>query len=98
MIVRLMGEGQYSIDDDALERLNAFDDEATAALEAGDETALERHLTSMWELVRTGGTPLPDNDLSPSEAIVPPLDLSLEETRRLLGDEGFIPDLPSGRP
>ncbi len=98
MIVRLMGEGQYSIDDAALERLNALDDEATAALEAGDETALEKHLTSMWELVRAEGSALPDDDLSPSDAIVPTFDLSLEEAGRLLGDEGFIPDLPIERP
>ncbi len=52
----------------------------------------------MWDFVRAEGTPLPDDELSPSEAIVPPLDLSLEEAGRLLGDEGFIPDLPIGRP
>lgn len=94
MIVRLMGEGQYRIDDALLERLNSLDDAASAAIDANDQPALEQHLAAIWATVRTEGTPLADDDLSPSDAIVPPFDLSLEEARRLLGDEGFIPDLP----
>jgi PspAA-like protein len=38
---------------------------------------------------------VPDDDLRPSEAIVPPGDLSLDEARELFEDEGLIPDLPS---
>ena len=48
----------------------------------------------MAEAVRTNGTRLPDEDLSPSEAIVPPPDLTLEEARELFEGEGLIPDLP----
>jgi len=44
--------------------------------------------------VRTNGARVPDDDLSPSEAVIPPDDLSLEEARRLFDDEGLIPDLP----
>ena len=98
MIVRLMGEGQYRIDDAVREQLNTLDDRAMAAIEADDEATLEQQLNAMWEIVRTDGAPLPDDDLSPSHAIVPPFDLSLEEARRLLSDEGFIPDLPVEQP
>jgi hypothetical protein len=48
----------------------------------------------MADAVRTNGSRLPEEDLSPSEAIIPPEDLSLEEARRLFEDEGLIPDLP----
>jgi hypothetical protein len=27
--------------------------------------------------------------------VIPPSDLTLEETRRLLSDDGFVPDLPT---
>jgi hypothetical protein len=94
VIVRLMGEGQYRVDDALLERLNALDDEATAALEAADETELDKRLEEMFTLVRSSGEPLPDNDLSPSDVIIPPADLTLEETRQLVSHEGLIPDLP----
>ncbi|HEY7198047.1 MAG TPA: hypothetical protein VH306_12745 [Gaiellaceae bacterium] len=95
MIVRLMGEGQFEVDDDCAGRLNELDDKALAALEAGDEAELDRLLDEMAALVRSEGTPLRDDDLSPSDAIVPPSDLTLEETRALMSDEGLIPDLPA---
>lgn len=95
MIVRLMGEGQYRMENHFIASMNEFDDEASAAIEANDAEALAQHLNDLWEIVRSEGTRLPDEDLSPSDAIVPPFDLSLEEAARLLGDDGFIPDLPS---
>lgn len=95
MIVRLMGEGQYRVSDDLQARLNELDDRATAAIEAGDETTLDQALDEMFELVRSGGERLPDDDLSPSDVIVPPSDLTLEETRQLLSHDGFIPDIPA---
>ena len=94
MIVRLMGEGQYRVDDGLRERLNELDDLAGQALEAGDEAELDRRLDQMFELVRTEGERLADDELSPSDAVVPPSDMTLEETRQLMTAEGFIPDIP----
>ena len=95
MIARLMGDGQYRIDDDLHPELNKLDERAVAALEAGDETELDARLDEMWKLVRERGERLADDDLSASDLIVPPSDLSLEETRALFAEEGLIPDLPS---
>ena len=94
MIVRLMNEAQYRIDDSLLDDLNRLDDRATAALEANDEKELDQRLDEMFQLVRTRGERLADDDLSPSDLIIPPSDLTLEETRELMTDEGLIPDLP----
>lgn len=94
MIVRLMGEGQYRVSDELRERLEALDDESMAALGDEDEGELDAKLDEMWELVRTEGQRLPDEDLSPSDAVIPPSDLTLDETRQLFSDEGLIPDLP----
>ena len=93
MIVRLMGEGQYKLADDVVRELNELDDQAQAAVEAEDEPRLDTLLDQMWELVRRSGERLRDDDLSASDALVPPSDLTLEETRRLLAPEGLIPDL-----
>jgi hypothetical protein len=95
MIVRLMGEGQYQVSDELRVRLEALDDEAMAALDAEDEGELDAKLDEMSELVRQEGERLPDEDLSPSDAVIPPSDLTLEETRQLFSDEGLIPDLPA---
>jgi PspA-Associated protein len=95
VIIRLMGEGQYRIDDSLLERLNELDDRATAAAEANDEAAVDQALEEMFELVKREGAPLGDDELHPSDVLIPPSDLTLEETKELMTDEGFIPDLPA---
>jgi PspA-Associated protein len=95
VIVRLMGEGQYRIEDDLMQRLNELDEQAQAAADGEDEPELDRVLDEMWHLVQAEGKRLPDDDLSPSDAAVPPSDLTLEETKRLFSEEGFIPDIPA---
>jgi chromosome condensin MukBEF complex kleisin-like MukF subunit len=95
MIVRLMGEGQWRVDDDLATRLNELDDEVGRAVEAGDQAALGESLRRLADEVRGAGTKLDDDDLSPSDAFVPPEDLSLDEAHELVEGEGLIPDLPS---
>jgi hypothetical protein len=95
VIVRLMGEGQYRIDDSLQGRLNELDNQAGAALEANDEVGLDKLLDQMFALVRSEGERLPDDDLSPSDAVVPPSDTTLEEARQLMSEEGYIPDVPA---
>jgi hypothetical protein len=95
VIVRLMGEGQWRVDDAVATRLNELDDEVARAVADGDEAALWRGLQALAETVRANGNRLDDTDLSPSDAIIPPEDLSLDEARELLEGEGLIPDLPA---
>jgi hypothetical protein len=95
VIARLMGEGQYRIDDDVRAQLNEHDGRAQAAIDAEDEPTLDDILDQMWQLVRERGERLPDDELASSDLIIPPSDLTLEETRRLFSDEGLIPDLPA---
>jgi len=94
VIVRVMGDGQYDVDDEVAKGLNDLDGQAEQALQAGDEEHLREVLRRMAEQVRANGARLPEDDLKPSEAIVPPDDLTLDEARELLEGEGLIPDLP----
>ena len=95
MIVRLMNEGQYRIDDGLRDRLNEIDERAVQALEDANEEELDMLLGRMWDLVQTDGERVPDNELMPSDLVIPPADLTLEETRKLFSDDGLIPDLPT---
>lgn len=95
MIVRLLGGGgQYEVSETVVSKLNALDDQAMEALDRSDEEELDGLLAQMAELVEAEGTRLPDEDLSASDLIIPPPDLSLEETRALFSEQGLIPDLP----
>jgi hypothetical protein len=94
VIVRVMGEGQFRLEGDAVGRLNELDDRAQEALERDDESELDRYLEEMASLVKRDGERLPDDDLSPSEAIVPPSDMTLAETKKFFSEQGLIPDVP----
>jgi hypothetical protein len=95
VIVRLMGEGQFRADDDLRTQLDELDDRAQAAADADDEPELDRALDEMWQLVQSRGERLADDDLSASDVVIPPSDLTLDETKRLFSDAGLIPDPPA---
>jgi hypothetical protein len=93
VIVRVMGEGQWRLDDSLAGRLEELDAETERAVEQGDQAALTAALHALGEAVRSGEK-VADDHLGVSDAIVPPLDLTLEEARRIIEHGELIPDLP----
>ena len=91
MIVRISGEGQFSIDDAATAELNRLDSELEAAVDRNDEAAFTAALHGLLEQVRARGSALPADTLEPSDLILPPEDASMDEVREMLTDEGLIP-------
>ena len=57
MIVRILGEGQYDLSDDAVAALNDLDATVESAVEAGDEAAFHDALAALLDGVRTAGVP-----------------------------------------
>jgi hypothetical protein len=91
MIVRILGEGQRAVDDGQLETLNALDNDLIAAVDSGDADGFNRALSALLDKVRQIGKALPDDEIVPSDLVLPSADASLDEVRELLGDEGLIP-------
>jgi hypothetical protein len=91
MIVRIATEGQYRLADDVCDRLNALDNDAVEAADAGDEARFGELFGQMLELIRSHGTPVPADDLHGSDVIIPPPDTSFEEARRDFTGDGLIP-------
>jgi hypothetical protein len=92
VIVRIATEDQYRLPEADAERLNELDNEAVAAVEAGDEDRFHEVFESMLELVRRDGHRLPDDEIEESDVILPPPDLSFAEARSEFTGEGLIPD------
>ena len=92
MIVRIATEGQYRLADDVVERVNALDNDAVAAVEAGDEARFTDLFGQIIALIRAEGERLPDDELQGSDVIVPPPDTSFEEARHEFSGDGLIPD------
>jgi hypothetical protein len=93
MIVRILGEGQFSVDDAHGDLLNGLDSGLERSVEAGDEDAFRAGLADLLAQVRSVGERLPDDSLEPSDAVLPGEDSSLEDVRALLAGstEGLIP-------
>src|SRR2546426_925966 len=88
MIMRVMGEGQYQVGDDHLNRLNQLDDELLTALESGDEQQFRAALGTLLDAVKEFGTPLPDDSLEPSDLILPDAEATIDEVKEMLLSEG----------
>ena len=91
MIVRILGEGQFRVDDTVADELNHIDTELETAVEHNDEAAFKVALTGLLAQVHAQGSPLPPDILEPSDLILPHEDSSMDEVRKLLTDEGLIP-------
>ena len=92
MIVRIATEDQYRLPDADAERLNELDNQAVAAVEAGDEDRFHAVFEEMLQLVRSDGQQLDDDDLEESDVILPPPDLSFSEAAHEFTGDGLIPD------
>ena len=92
MIVRILGDAQYRLDDAAFAATNEADDRLQAAIDAGDEAAFTAALESLVTTIRAKGTEVGVDEFLPSDAIVPDSDTPMDEVRGLLGDEGLVPD------
>jgi hypothetical protein len=91
VILRILGEGQLEVSDDALLELNELDEVLIAAIDKGDEAQFQSALTNLVTKVHAVGKPVADDYLGPSEFIIPGADATLDEVRELLSDEGLIP-------
>lgn len=91
MIVRILGEGQFDVQEESLDALNRLDSVVEAAVEAGDEAAFSVALVALLDGVRSAGTPHDAEAIDESDLILPPSDASIDEVRELLADDGLIP-------
>jgi hypothetical protein len=92
VIVRISTEDQYRLPDEDAARLNELDNQAVAAVEAGDEDRFHEIFEQMLHLVRTDGHKLDDDELEESDVILPPPDLTFSEAGHEFTGEGLIPD------
>jgi hypothetical protein len=94
MIVRISNDGQYELDDSDHAELNELDDAVVTAVDADDEDGFHERYEALLRFVRERGRQVSDDDLRPSEFILPPADLTFAEAREAghFEGEGLIPE------
>ncbi len=91
MIIRVLGIGQFRLDDADMAVVETADGQVEAALAAGDETALTAALGALAQTITRVGTPLAVDEFMGSDLVVPGPDTTLAEAIALLGEDGAIP-------
>lgn len=91
MIIRVQGSGQYRLQEDAVNGLNNLDGTLQEAVRTQDEKAVTSTLFAMIDFVQTQGVPVPDDEVVPSDAILPPDTLTYDEILAVLKEDGLIP-------
>lgn len=94
-IVRIMGQGQFTVDNSTLKRLNEIDASIVQLVskERSDDIEFRKHLTELTQVVETKGKPLDPKEIIQSDIILPSTDLSIDEAKRLFRGEGVIPEI-----
>jgi PspA-Associated protein len=91
VIVRIATEGQYEVLGSDEQMLHELDEQAVAACDGEDEQQFHEKFARLLEFVRSKGKQVPEDRLAPSDLILPPPDISLEEARAEFTGEGLIP-------
>jgi hypothetical protein len=97
MIVRILGEGQFRVDDDTAAKLTALDKELDAAVAQHEEASFRAAMSGAIGLVKQNGTPLDAEEIATADYILPFSDATVDEVHKLLAD-GTIPGDSIGLP
>ena len=84
MIVRIMTDNQYRLDDENLAEVHRLDDILERALDGGDAQGFTSALRELVDYVRQHGQVVPDEEVIPSDLMIPAPDMTLEEARSRL--------------
>lgn len=87
MIVRILGDGQYRLDDGEAKELDARDNILDGDLARHDPLRFRDDVRELIAWVRSVGDRVGEDEFLPSDAVLPGEDMSLEEVIALL-EEG----------
>ncbi len=96
MIVRIMANNQYRLDDSLLPEVQRLDDALDAALASGDDASFAATLSQIIASVRAHGQPVPDVEGVSSDLIIPADDMTRAEAQALLHPVQAPPAQQSG--
>jgi hypothetical protein len=83
MIVRILSENQYRVDDAHMATIAKLDDDLQEAIHKADHAHFHTLLNQLLALIRQHEQ-VPADELVTSDLIVPAPDMSLEEARKYL--------------
>ena len=92
MIIRILGEGQFKLDDKHLDRLNRIDNEIVEHVSRGNKVEFSKDLAKLISIIKEEGEPLNPVEIVSSDVIIPPGDMSIAEAKKVFCGQGLIKD------
>jgi hypothetical protein len=91
-IVRLMGHGQFRVNNRTAKMINKKDHELVKIIQTHeqDEKDYARRVAEVVGLVKKAGIPLDHKEIVQSDIIVPGTDISIDDAKNLFRGQGFI--------
>jgi hypothetical protein len=92
-IVRIMGHGQFTVDNKTLRELSRVDSSIVQLVSSDrpDDTEFKKRLSQLTKIVEMTGKPLSPKEIIQSDIILPSVDLSIDEAKKLFKGEGVVP-------
>lgn len=84
MIVRIMEEDQYTIDDSHAQNFEQLDQALLTAVHGQGTVDFHKALSSLHHYIREHGQKVPHTEIVPSDLVVPAVDMTLAEAKELL--------------
>jgi hypothetical protein len=88
VIVRILGVGQYRLDDGAVTEVEKADDAVEAAIAAKDDGAFTAALNGLVDTIQKVGDVVGDDEFVPSDVIVPDRDTTLADAAAYHDEDG----------
>lgn len=91
-IVRVIGHGQFRVDNRTAKKINKIDSELIKIIEMREqgEKKYSRRVAEVLGLIKKDGLPLEHKEIIQSDIIVPGADISIEEAKNLFTDQRLI--------
>jgi len=87
-----MGEGQYRAPEALCNELNQIDNRIVELVEEGKAEEFQKELAKLISEIKKNGEPVGAEEITESDIIVPPADLSLEEAKDIFKGSGIFKD------
>ncbi|MFY9539927.1 MAG: hypothetical protein WAQ47_08830 [Methanosarcina flavescens] len=87
-----MGEGQYRAPEALCNELNQIDNRIVDLVEEGKAEEFQKELAKLISEIKKNGEPVEAEEITESDIIVPPADLSLEEAKDIFKGSGIFKD------
>jgi hypothetical protein len=90
MIVRIMADNQYRVAPEHEAEITRLDIEMDAAVQANDDPKFRAALADLIQHVQGEGTVVPDEELVPSDVMIPAADMTLAEAKEVLSKSAAL--------